>query len=489
MDWIFNNKIRTIFFIVLAGMALNTMTTPAQEQQIRIHGEAPQFSNYEIVFEHYQNFLNREQQPLFTIKIDEDGKFDTDRKLDEITYAFADLGRFRGFIYLEPGKEYELKLPPKKELSQAEKLNPFFQPERILLGILNEKPDGLNPLIRDFDEAFGDQLNKKAVELITRQNSSLASSIIDTLESKFPSGHEFFNKHKQYRYAKLKMLSTRNPEKNIIAKYFTGEPVMFSMPAYWETFREAFKGFGRKLFSHDELTGKPATFERIAGTIREDSLYQQTDLMESLVLWSLYEAYHNEIIPKKKTIRLLEETSEKAALSKTRNTAAVLHQRISALRTGTRAPEFDLISFSGDNQKLEDFSGKFVYLNFVHTEDHACRKDMNRVPRILEKFGEDLEVVTIVVNEDYERAKQYVNNHRQKGWNFLFFGMNANLLKNYNVEAVPLYYLINPEGELVASPAPSPGENFHDTFVAEYKKYSRNQQRENRGEQKSIFGP
>jgi len=489
MKQMFSNKIHKTIFLIFSGMLLNTLAASAQDQQIRIYGEAPQFSNYEIVFEHYQNFLNREQQPLFTIKIDEKGKFDISRELDEITYAFADLGRFRGFIYLEPGKEYELKLPPKKELSQAEKLNPFFQREKILLGILNETSKGLNPLIRDFDNAFNYQLNTKAVELVTRKNRSMALSIIDSLESGFPSNHEFFNKHKQYRYAKLRMLASRIPKRSIISEYFAEQPVMFSMPAYWEAFRETFKGFGRQLFSQNEFRTGPVTFEKIAGTIRKDTLFQRTDLIESLVLWSLYESYHNEVIPRKQTIRLLEETSEKAALSKTRNTATILYERTSALRTGTRAPGFDLISFSGENKTLEDFRGKFVYLNFIHTDDHASRKDMNRIPRILEKFGEDLQVVTIIVNEDYDKAEQYVNNHQEKGWHFLFFGMNANLLENYNVEAVPLYYLIDPEGKIVASPAPSPGENFHDIFVAKFQKYRRSQQRKNRDERKSIFGP
>ncbi|MFW6203142.1 MAG: TlpA family protein disulfide reductase [Marinilabilia sp.] len=489
MKRIFSHKMRTTFFFILAGVALSVMKGSAQEQEIRVYGEAPQFSKQEIVFQHYQNFLNREQQPLFTIKIDEEGKFDIRRELDEITYAFADLGRFRGFLYLEPGKEYELKLPPKEELSQSEKLNPFFQREEILLGIRNEKPTGLNPLIRDFDDEFDYQLNTKAVELITRQNHKLALSIIDTLESKFPADHEFFRKHKQYRYAKLKMLASRSPKKSIISEYFAGEPVLYSMPAYWETFREVFKGYGRRLFEEGQLGEGPVSFEKLAETIRNDTLYQRTDLTETLVLWALYESYHNEVIPRKQTIRLLNETSEKASLSRTQSIASVLHERIRALRTGTRAPKFDLISFSGENQTLEDFRGKFVYLNFVHTDDYACRKDMNRIPRILEKFGEDLQVVTIIVNEDFDKAKQYVNNQQQKGWDFLYFGMDANLLKNYNVEAVPIYYLIDPEGKLVASPAPTPGENFHDKFVAEYQKYRKAQQRKNRGEQKSIFGP
>ncbi|MBQ1652483.1 MAG: hypothetical protein II060_01745, partial [Bacteroidales bacterium] len=46
------------------------------------------------------------------------------------------------------------------------------------------------------------------------------------------------------------------------------------------------------------------------------------------------------------------------------------------------------------------------------------------------------------------------------GWTFLFAETNDKVLTDYKVKAFPTYYLIDPYGMLVMSPAPSPAENF-----------------------------
>ncbi len=480
--YFFKSKFK--LFLLLLGLA-TTLNGVSQKQNTRIFGEAPEYKNMAIVFEQYQNFLNHQKKELFTLEIDDNGHFDFTYQLDHITYAFADLGEFRGFIYLEPGKEYELKLPPFEPLSQSQKLNPFYQPEHILLGILNEAPDGLNPMIRNFNEAFDYQINTKAVKLITSRNKTLTQNIIDTLESRFPANHDFFKLHKHFRYARLEMLTSRNPQKDVVKKYFSDTPVMFSMPSYWETFKDAFKGYGRRLFSDKELP-RSLDFTTLKETIKKDTLYYRTDLSETLVLWALYESYHEDILAHNNILRWLNEVSQQAETPEVKTTAEAVFRRINALRAGTKAPQFKLFDFSGKEKTLSDYEGKFVYLNFIHTDNHACRKDLKLLPEIYEEFNRDLEIVPIVFNEDYDKAKQFLNNNKFE-WDFLHFGMNAYIIDAYNVKAVPLYYLINPEGRIVLSPAPTPDENFHDNFVDQYRKFRRYQQRNNSQPQKSIF--
>jgi peroxiredoxin len=472
---------------LLLGVFLAVAPLYSQQQTIRIYGSAPEYSNYAIVFEHYQNFLNDEQEELFTIKVKENGEFDFTYPLKHITYAFADLGKFRGFIYLEPDQAYELKLPSLNPLSQAQKLNPFFKPEQILLGIKNHDQSGLNAMIRNFDDAFDYRLNTNAVKLVTSKNKALTQSLIDTLESRFPGGQPFFESHKQFRYARLAMLTSRNPEKEVIYPYFYNQPVQFSMPAYWDAFGDLFSGYSREIFKHKALSDS-VSFSRMVKTIREDTLYQQTDLSEALALWSLYEGYHEKVVPRRKVLLLLSEMATEASIKEVRATAKIIYERINALREGIMAPDFTLNSFSGLSKSVSDYKGKFIYLNFMHTENYACRRDFKLLHKIQENFKRDLQIVTIIVNDDYDDAKQFLDNTKNMNWDFLFFGMNANILKNYNVLAVPIYYLINPDGKLVLSPSPAPGENFHDNFIDQFRKYQRQQQRKNPQERKSIFG-
>jgi peroxiredoxin len=458
----------------------------AQPLQTRIYGDAPQYSNMGLVFESYQNHLNFEEEELFSLRVDSTGNFSLLFTLEKTTYAFSDLGSYRGFVYLEPGKEYELKLPPFKPVPQPQKLNPFFEPEQISLGIANQDSKALNALIRNFDDAFYYQLDTKAIKLMASKNKRAVAAIIDSLETRFPEdSNEYFARHKKFRYARLEMLTSRNPEKEIIEKYFASHPVFFNLPAYWDTFRDVFRGFGRKTLENNQLA-PPLTFEKIVRSIQTDSTFHRTDVAELLALWTIYQSYHEKLLPTRRTLQLFTEGTTRAQTNEIKAIARNIHREIAALQPGSLAPGFTLADFDRKEHKLEDFRGKFVYLNFMHSKNYACQRELRLMPQFYKKFGRDLEIITILIDENFENATSFVNNSNYQ-WTFLHFGMNANVLNKYNIRAVPQYFLINPEGKLVLSPASAPGENFHDKFVKQYREYQRELERKTPREQRSIF--
>ncbi|MGQ1889992.1 TlpA family protein disulfide reductase [Thermophagus sp. OGC60D27] len=452
---------------------LITLTLSGQSQTVRIYGSAPEYSDYALVFKHFQNFINRAQKELFTIKIDDHGTFDFSFPLEATTYAFSDIGQFRGFIYLSPGQEYHIKLPPFRPLSQAQQLNPFFQPEPVVIGILNEDSKSLNAYIRDFDQAFGDKLRQHAIKLITTKNQILSQNIIDSLETEFTSESTFFQAHKHFSYASLALLSSRHKERDVIKKYFSDRPVAFNMPAYWISFEEVFSGFCHPFFSEYKFQS-PLSYRAIVDSLQTKEIFQRHDLAEVLALWIIYESYHEKLISKRMALELLDQSTEQTHLKPIGEIAQALYNRIKILMEGEKAPEFRLPDFAGNEKSLLDFTGKFVYLNFMHTDNFACRKDLKLLKKIHDTFNRDLEIVSIIIDEDFDKAASYLKeNQDNMDWQFLYFAMQGNLINNYNVQAVPLYYLISPEGKLVMSPAPAPGENFHDAFVSEYKNYRR----------------
>ena len=119
---------------------------------VRFLGKAPKYAGYHIVFYRFSNFIIPEASPVISLAIDNNGDFDYSFPVNETFYAYADLGRFRAFIYLEPGLTYHLVLPPFEAKNEAQKLNPHFQPEEIPLGIANEASRALTRNILEFNE-------------------------------------------------------------------------------------------------------------------------------------------------------------------------------------------------------------------------------------------------------------------------------------------------------------------------------------------------
>ena len=77
---------------------------------------------------------------------------------------------------------------------------------------------------------------------------------------------------------------------------------------------------------------------------------------------------------------------------------------------------------------------------------------------LYQRHKERLEIVTISIDNDFNLFLNYVleNNY---DWQFLHYGNQSSVLSEYDVRALPTYFLIDPEGKLSISPAPSPSEN------------------------------
>ena len=77
--------------------------------------------------------------------------------------------------------------------------------------------------------------------------------------------------------------------------------------------------------------------------------------------------------------------------------------------------------------------------------------------------GQKLSIVTILVDDSFGMMKDLVRNNNYP-WTFLHFSNQPDVLGNFNIMSYPAYFLIGPEGEMLLSPAPSPLENFENTF-------------------------
>ncbi len=479
-------------FLVLLFSFISAFVTTAQKP-IRISGSSAEYRGHLIVFYQYQNLVNQQPIELFSIQIDKEGEFDLTYELPNTTYAYAKLGQYQAHIYLEPGHQYQLVLPPYSSLSRVQQFNPFFEPEQIQLGIANSEAEDLNRLILNFDEVFGNFFNVNAFDLFSSQNLQKANAIINKLEVRFPSNNTFFHQHKKYHYARLKRLAARRNERQIIDQYFSHEPVLFHHPAYWQTFKEVFTGaWSRFVSSPPQGVGKnlltdTTTFNGLSQAMATDTLFSQQDLREALLVWALHEAFYKKTLSEKRILGWMQQASQQASDPETKAMATSLYLKMNQLRPGGAAPSFELKTLKNRTRTLDDYKGKFVYLNFMHTQNHACLKALETMASIAEEFKRELEVVTILVDEESQEVENYLNNRLRPKWDILFFNENSNVLTGYNIQSVPTYFLIDPEGNLVLFPAPSPHENFRETFTKQQLTYHKKQQREQQNKERSIL--
>ena len=474
----------TIFWLLLE--------TIFGQMNVRFSGYAPQWAGYNIVFNKTLNYIVHETVPFIVLQIGQDGAFDFSFEVDEITWLYADVGRFKAYIYVEPNMHYQLVFPPFELKTETQRLSHHFQPEEIPFGIQSKESQTLNRNIFEFKEEFDFQFNSNAQNIFSFNKKELVNDIETSLEEQFIYSHPFFIKHKQLSYLKLQHVSQRIKERYFINELSKFE-VAYNMPIYWDVFMTFVSGFLPRNFSGTseiKLSSSINTkmrFDSLTTILTTDTIFRKREFAEICLLYTLYEAYYNNTISKSSCLYIIRSACDYSSTAKNREIATNFYKRMTMLLPGTVAPEFALLNKKGKTKELKDYSGKFVYLNFMHPNNHACLNDMRTIEALEKIFRKDLEIVTIFINEDPDDMVEFLKNNPNYKWEFLHFNVMQRIIFDYNIKAVPLYFLIDPKGNLRLSPAPAPNENFRQIFSETFQEYKRDELRNNRQKEKSIF--
>lgn len=485
-----NRWLKFLIPLLLSSTLLKAGTLP---NQVRLIGQQIEYANYHLEFKTQIHSFLKEEKVIGSMSVDSAGNFDFILPLTTTIYAYTDLGKLRAGIYLEPGTTYKIQLPPFQQRDEHEKLNPFFSPEITTLGIINSEARNLNRQILEFTEYFDYLFNKEALAISRNSDEKRVNEIQTFLDEKFLDKDPLFLQHKELTYIRLWMASSPRKLREIIFQNFLHQDINYELPAYTEAFMLLFRnfvpsGFEKSVRDSLELKLKARTlFSALSNTIVKDSLFNQhRELGELILLYGIFQGFYNQSMSEENAIRIAENAAIEGTTYQIREIAHALHQKLTKLRPGSPAPNFILYNQDGQKRTLEDYKGKFIYLNFVHTKNYACQRDLETMIQLQSIFKKNLEIVTIVMNENREEMEAYLKQKKQK-WDFLHILPYPQILDEYNIMAVPAYYLISPDGKLLLSPAPTPEENFRDAFVKEIQSYERQRLRDNPKEKRSIF--
>ncbi|HPG73429.1 MAG TPA: redoxin domain-containing protein, partial [Bacteroidales bacterium] len=139
--------------------------------------------------------------------------------------------------------------------------------------------------------------------------------------------------------------------------------------------------------------------------------------------------------------------------------------KVLSMTAGTVAPPFALPDKNGDTVKLASYRNQFVYLNFINTQAYPCQQQLELLQTLFHKHNQYFKIVSIVTDSDVLKAKLYIEK-KAYSWDFLFTGGDMQVVDFYKVKAFPSYFLVEPNGLLLMSPAPDPLQGFEKTFFS-----------------------
>ncbi len=454
-------KIRLLLILLLAGIAMNLKAGTAV-----IYGTAPEYAGDELVFYRYADRITNTEIEAGKCKADSSGNFRVEIPVDKITYIFAELGVYQAFIYVQPGKTYEIALPEKKEKTMNDKLNPYFEPESLHFGVLNYNEKDLNTSIRMFNDSYLPFYNKYVYSVVTQEDHPQLDADIQKIEAPFKSDTTgFFYNYRMYKYGMLRNLANQRKAKSLSDSFFKNKPVLYNNPAYMDLFNQIYTKYfqffsrtddGKKIF--DDINTNKDYFA-LKETLAKDQVLQNDSLLELVILKGIHDEFYNNKFSRSALLQVLDTLIARTPIKEDKIIGKNIRDKVTKLLAGYAPPDFSLLNTDSTLVSLDHFRGKYVYLNFCTCYSYSCMNEFELLKGIYERHKDILEIVTITVDDNVSSVKDFIKK-RGYDWPFLLYGNQPDILKDYDIRGFPVYYLIDPDGKLVLSPAPGPSENF-----------------------------
>jgi thiol-disulfide isomerase/thioredoxin len=123
------------------------------------------------------------------------------------------------------------------------------------------------------------------------------------------------------------------------------------------------------------------------------------------------------------------------------------------LTNGMKAPDIEMVRLpNGQRERLSNYAGKIVVLEFWATWCEPCQPKMADLQRIAGKYPE-WEGKVVLISASVDKSEEIPAKHlRAQGWDQthnVWVGTNA--MKGYHLEAIPTAYIIDGQSKIVAA--------------------------------------
>lgn len=130
-------------------------------------------------------------------------------------------------------------------------------------------------------------------------------------------------------------------------------------------------------------------------------------------------------------------------------TTATDNTAVVGLEKGNLAPDFELVTLSGEKVKLSDYRGKKVLLNFWASWCGPCRAEMPDMQELHQEGREDVVILAVNATQTERSTESPAEFIKELGLTFpIVLDEKGEVSKTYQVVALPTSYFIDSEGKI-----------------------------------------
>ena len=439
-------KTKIFTYIPLIFTLISCSQNPARNSII-IEGQIPEFASEEIQ-------INLKDS-IFKTAVDNHGKFHLDIPLDKPQYVYSkDLDRK---IFLIPNDSLFIEKQDNKYIfsgNQSAIINNYYSDWEIYLYAVADTSDSK----KYYNQKPYDFLNsvKKWIEIWEKP--------LYELQENYPDLNKDFIAFEKTRI-KYRMYGDLNDYKNNNQKIPDDFYQYLNDVDLNDTSLMQFDEYGYFLSSYVFMQ---ANRFKIRDKINETS--KMLDIIQESFKYELISNEVSKEIMRLQTSRLsINDTLIDRFKNICTNTKYVKeiednYHYLKPLLKGNKAPDFELLGINMEKITLEDFKGKYLFIDVWSTTCAPCIREFPVMEKLKQEFkGENITIIAACISDEPAWKTALTKHGLSKGQYRIGNGWNSEFRNDYlKSSGVPVYILIDPHGLIIDARAPKPSENLRE---------------------------
>jgi hypothetical protein len=452
-----------IFFIVLP------LSLRIEAANVSIYGVNKDYAGKELEFFIYKEQIFDGNESLSKIQVNTKGEFSVSFFIQETQCVYCHTPLYTAFLFTEPGKSYQVELPPTQSDIEENSTSPFFLPplwHMLPHTDLKSESIELNKAIYEFDEQFDPFLDKQIVRYYDPKLSREKLDSFCNANSNIPllDDNGYFETYRQYKIASLGFIVNQFSHTDLLEKYIKDKPVRSDIPSWWEFFNLYFDGYFSSLSLNKEFIdlysfiGK-GEYYSLNQLLKKDPALSNDRIREWVILKEIHKAYYENNLPLGTLLTLCDSLSGNSSDQVSISMSNHLKKEAPSLLPGNTPPLATLLNLNGDSLDISSHRGKYSYIGFCSLSNLESLQEFEYLKYFYHKYGEYLDFLIILPESEKDNILLFTDENSTP-WKFWYCRDGRKILKDYKVRAFPVFYLLDREGKLIMSPAILPSAGF-----------------------------
>lgn len=443
------HRIACLFLILLSGL-LNAQPT-------EINGKTPFPGTLKVEWLTISDYLTNTHEVWATDTL-RNGKFTLLANLPQTVYTLIRIEGQDYALYAEPGKFYDVEIVD------------YGYP----LSFNNiQDTNELNFAIGRFDYEYGNFTADNYESFLSGTIRPYAKAFADSMNVKYAFiQNPFLQDYIHYKLGTLLLASKAIGNTKTYENYFANRPVQF----YHGEYMYFLTLFYANTLTDNALMGKGKNtlralkngtgFDSVLADVIRAPFCGDTLLSQTVALYGLYKAYYMPMFEKPLVENVIREALQTCSHPAVRKIAENMLATLGRMNAGKDAPELVGRDIEGNQHALSEFAGKVIYLSFFDISDASSIAEASNTNALYTKYKKDVVFVHVTAGATYSTLSDFI---KRNGFKWNFWIVDEEMLNQYEINALPAFYLIDKEGKLVESPAKSPSQGI-DTYLYDLTK-------------------